>query len=184
LIPLTSIRDTHPDLASEITCTKYAVLHYNYYRTVERLIMPLLDVALPAAPLEVGEWPDFSSRVIRAELTPAAFKAMARLVERWELTVSDIGLLLGGVSASSWYAWQRQSPATLTSDQLTRVSLLLGIYTSLHVLHRGALADEWVGRPNLNPLFLGQTPLQAMLHGGIPSMLQVRALLDGRRGGL
>jgi hypothetical protein len=146
--------------------------------------MPLLDVGLPAAPFEVGVWPDFSDRAIREELTPAALKAMTRLVVRWELTVGDIGQLLGGVSASTWYSWQRQSPSTLNSDQLTRVSLLLGIYTSLHVLHRGALADEWVRRPNRNPLFQGRTPLQTMLHGGIPSMLQVRALLDGRRGGL
>jgi hypothetical protein len=174
----------HPDFANVNTCTNCVVLDYNHYRTVERLIMPLLDVALPAAPFEVGVWPDFSDRAIREELTPAAVKAMTRLVARWELTVGDIGLLLGGVSASTWYSWQRQSPSALNSDQLTRVSLLLGIYTSLHVLHRGALADEWVGRPNLNPLFHGRTPLQAMPYGGIPSMLQVRALLDGRRGGL
>ena len=64
------------------------------------------------------------------------------------------------------------------------MSLLLGIYTALHVLHPGQLADEWVQRPNSNPQFAGRTPLQAMLSGGIPAMLEVRALLDGRRGGL
>jgi hypothetical protein len=64
------------------------------------------------------------------------------------------------------------------------VSLLLGIYTALHVLHAGALADEWVRRPNTNPIFGGRAPLQAMLAGGIPVMIEVRGLLDGRRGGL
>lgn len=146
--------------------------------------MAVLGVALPATPFEVGEWPDFSSRAVRTELTPAAVKAVVRLVERWGLTVTEVGQLLGGISASSWHAWQRQAPAALTADQLTRVSLLLGIYTALHVMHSGVLADTWVSRPNSNPLFGGQTPLSAMLHEGIPAMLRIRELLDGRRGGL
>ena len=116
--------------------------------------------------------------------TPAAIKAMGRLAERWQLTVSEVGQLLGGVSPSSWHSWQSSTPGALTTDQLTRVSLLLGIYTALHVLHPGELADEWVRRPNTNLAFDGRTPLQAMLAGGIPVMIEVRALLDGRRGGL
>ena len=72
----------------------------------------------------------------------------------------------------------------MTTDQLTRVSFLLGIYTSLHVLHPCALADACPRRPNSNTLFGGRTPLQALLAGGIPAMLEVRSLLDGRRGGL
>jgi len=67
---------------------------------------------------------------------------------------------------------------------LTRVSLLLGIYTSLHVLHPDELADSWIARPNTNPIFGHRTPLQAMIDGGIPAMVQLRSLLDGRRGGL
>ena len=74
--------------------------------------------------------------------------------------------------------------AAMTTDQLTRVSFLLGIYTALHVLHPGALADDWPRRPNSNALFGGRSPLQALLAGGIPAMLEVRSLLDGRRGGL
>ena len=147
-------------------------------------MMAVLDPALPAAPLEIGQWPDFSNRSVRAELTPAAVKAVVRLVDRWGLTVTDVGMLLGGISASSWHSWQRHAPAALTADQLTRISLLLGIYTSLHVLHRGKLADMWVTRPNSNPLFRGQTPLSSMLQEGIPAMLRIRELLDGRRGGL
>ena len=146
--------------------------------------MTLFDVRLAAEAHEVGEWPDFQERSTRADLTPASVKAMARLAERWRVTVPEIGLLLGGISDSTWHSWQRTTPSALTTDQLTRVSLLLGIYTALHVLHHGQLADEWVQRPNSNPQFAGRTPLQAMLSGGIPAMLEVRALLDGRRGGL
>jgi hypothetical protein len=33
-------------------------------------------------------------------------------------------------------------------------------------------------------LFGGQHPLDVMSQGGIPALIEVRALLDGRRGGL
>jgi len=51
------------------------------------------------------------------------------------------------------------------------------------VLHSGALADEWVRRPNRNPLFAGSTPLDYMIRGGLPAMQNVRRLLDARRAG-
>ena len=151
---------------------------------LEVMRMTVLDVRLPATPSEVGVWPDLHDRDVRAELTPAAIRAVARVADRWRLTVGDVCSLLGAISESSWHSWQRSAPAALSVDQLTRVSLLLGIYTSLHVLHPGPLADEWVRRTNSNVLFLGRTPLDVMRVGGIPAMLEVRALLDGRRGGL
>ncbi len=146
--------------------------------------MVMLDVSVPATRFEVGAWPDLDDRSTRAELTPAAVKAVARLADRWRLTVADVSRLLGGISESSWHSWQNSTPKALGIDQLTRTSLLLGIFTALHVLHEGPLADEWVHRPNTNALFGGRTPLAVMLAGGIPAMLEVRALLDGRRGGL
>jgi len=146
--------------------------------------MTMLDTRTPAAPLEVGEWPDLRERDTRAALTPAALKAVTRLADRWQLTVTETCQLLGGLSESSWHSWQHRAPSAMTTDQLTRVSFLLGIYTALHVLHPGALADDWPRRPNSNALFGGRSPLQALLAGGIPAMLEVRSLLDGRRGGL
>lgn len=160
-------------------------VEYNLSSSGEVTIMSVPDVRAPVTRFEVGEWPDLTNRDKRTAMTPAAVKAMARLAERWGLTVTQVGQLLGGVSASSWHSWQQHTPrSALSTDQLTRVSLLLGTYTALHVLHPGALADEWVKRPNSNPIFGGSTPLDVMLAGGIPAMLQVRALLDGRRGGL
>ena len=146
--------------------------------------MTLLDVRAPATRFEIGGWPDLNEAAKRAELTPAAVKAVVRLAQRWRLSVKQVGDLLGGVSASTWHSWKSNPPVELGVDQLTRVSLLLGIYTSLHVLHPGELADEWVRRPNSNPIFAGRPPLDIMTEQGIPALLTVRALLDGRRGGL
>lgn len=146
--------------------------------------MTLMDVRTPATRSEVGTWPDLALASRRAELTPAALKGLMRLADRWHLAVPQVTGLLGGMSASAWHAWKSKPPVELSMDQLTRVSLLLGIYTALHVLHPGELADEWVMRPNSNPIFAGRTPVQAMIDDGIPMLIEVRVLLDGRRGGL
>lgn len=143
----------------------------------------LLTAGLPARADEIGDWPDLTDRTVRMEFTPAAIRALAQLVEKWSLTVREMCDLLGGVSESSWHSWQKHEPEALTVDQLTRTSLLLGIYGALHVIHSGDLADEWVRLSNSNRLFGGRTPLESMLTGGIPTMIEVRALLDGRRAG-
>jgi len=143
----------------------------------------LLIAGLPARADELGEWPDLTDRTVRIEFTPAAIRALAQLAEMWSLTVREICELLGGVSESSWHSWQKNKPEALTVDQLTRTSLLLGIYGALQVIHSGDLADEWVRLHNSNWLFGGRTPLESMMAGGIPAMVEVRAMLDGRRAG-
>jgi hypothetical protein len=65
---------------------------------------------------------------------------------------------------------------------LVRISLVLGIYKALHILYPDdALADRWVKFPNSNPLFGGE-PALARMAAGIDGLLEVRRLLDGRRG--
>jgi hypothetical protein len=109
---------------------------------------------------------------------------MAKLTKVWGLTVEQSCSLLGEVPASTWYSWKNAAPVDLGVDRLTRVSYLLGIYSALHALFSGPLADEWLRRPNANVLFSGAPPLEVMLRGGIPAMAQVRAFLDSRRGGV
>jgi NADPH-dependent glutamate synthase beta subunit-like oxidoreductase len=45
-------------------------------------------------------------------------------------------------------------------------------------------ADEWARRPNSGPLFERETPIGAMIEGGIPRMLEVRRYVDAVCGGL
>ena len=137
----------------------------------------------PASRFETQPWVDLTDPEEQSRLTPAAVRGMARLADAWELTVPQLCTLLGEVSPSTWHAWAKRPPRTLGVDRLTRTSYLLGIYSALHVLYPGALADEWVHLPNTNALFNGAAPLDGMLRGGIPAMERVRALLDARRGG-
>jgi hypothetical protein len=126
---------------------------------------------------------DLASPDVRARLGPAALKAFFNLAERWTLRDEDARALLGGVTNGPYYVMKRNPNRTLDVDRLTRVSYLIGIFKALNILYSEALADEWVRRPNTNPLFAGLTPLAYMIRGGVPAMVNVRRLLDARRAG-
>ena len=45
------------------------------------------------------------------------------------------------------------------------------------------MADRWMRLPNKGPLFENRTPIEAMIEGGIPTMLDVRRHVDALRAG-
>ncbi|MCI0430189.1 MAG: MbcA/ParS/Xre antitoxin family protein [Rhodospirillales bacterium] len=142
--------------------------------------------AIPA-PLAAGPPPaaDLADPAARARLTPAAIDAVIRLADLWRLTGTETCQLLGDVSERSWFRMKKGDwTGALSQDALTRVSALIGIFKGLRLLFSLPLADEWVRLPNQGPLFGGQRPLDLMLKGGIPAMLEVRQHIDALRGGL
>ncbi len=126
---------------------------------------------------------DLSRKENRARLSPAAVKGLIRVAARWRLRDEDTRALLGGISSGSFYAMKSGSTKTLDEDQMTRVSLVIGIYKALNILYSPRLADAWATLPNSNPMFGGESPLHYIKRGGIPAFLRVRQLLDARRGG-
>jgi uncharacterized protein (DUF2384 family) len=72
---------------------------------------------------------------------------------------------------------------SLSQDQLTRVSALVGVFKGLHLLFADEMADRWMRLPNKGPLFENRTPIEAMIEGGIPIMLDVRRHVDALRAG-
>lgn len=137
----------------------------------------------PATRYRPAPLADLASREARERLGPAALKAFFNLSARWKLRDEDARALLGGISNGPFYEMKRNPDRMLDTDRLTRVSYLLGIFKALGVLYSDALADQWVQRPNTNPLFAGATPLAYMIRGGLPAMQAVRRLLDARRAG-
>jgi hypothetical protein len=144
------------------------------------------SAAQPAIDLTpLPEVPNLADPVTRAQLTPAAVVAIARLAEIWRLTGAEICALLGDVSDRTWFRMKKgEWPGTLSQDALTRISALLGIFKGLHLLFSEPLSDEWVRLPNKRPLYRGRRPLDAMIEGGIPKILEVRRHIDALRGGL
>ena len=127
---------------------------------------------------------DLSNPETRRRLSPAAIEGFLRLMDLWKIKDADARQLLGGLSTGSFHAFKKQErQRVLAHDTLTRVSLLIGIFKALNILYSEPLADAWLTLPNRNPVFRGATPLAYMLQQGLPGMLEVRRLLDGRRGG-
>lgn len=129
--------------------------------------------------------PDLSNAGTRAHLTSSAIPAMIRLADMWKLTSAEACALLGDLSGRTWFRMKAGTwTGTLSQDTLTRISVLLGIFKGLRLLFSEPLCDDWVRLPNSGPMYQGRRPLDAMVHGGIPRMLEVRRHIDALRGGL
>ena len=126
---------------------------------------------------------DLTDRAVRERLSRAGVRAFFNIMARWNVRDEDARALLGGVTNGPFYEMKRNPDRVLDADRLTRISLLIGIFKALHILHSEPLADEWVQLPNSNRIFAGQTPLAYMIRGGLPAMQTVRRLLDARRAG-
>ena len=137
----------------------------------------------PATRLTLEQPPDLSAREVRERLSPAGLRTFFTIMARWRVRDEDARALLGGVTNGPFYEMKRNPDRVLDADRLTRVSLVVGIFKALNILHGRALADQWVHLPNANPIFAGRTPLEYMIRGGLPGMQTVRRLLDARRAG-
>src|SRR5271169_3411996 len=143
----------------------------------------MATVLTPDLGLDLRKLPDLTDAATRKRLSSAAVAAFFKIAENWELKNEDAMALLGGASNGRFYALKRSQKGVLTQDELTRVSLLIGIFKALNILFSQKLANQWVSRPNSNPMFKNQPHLLFLIQGGMPGMLAVRRLLDSRRGG-
>lgn len=132
---------------------------------------------VPPAPV------DLADRAVRERLSRAGVRAFFNIMVRWNVRDEDARGLLGGMTNGPYYELKRNPDRVLDVDRLTRISLLIGIFKALNILHSEPVADRWIHLPNTNRLFGGVTPLAYMLRGGLPALLTVRRLLDARRAG-
>lgn len=133
---------------------------------------------------DVADRQDFSRDADRARLSKVALKSYRRLVEQWGLTGQQAAALLD-VSTSTWERLKQDGKdKALSQDQMTRISALVGIYKGLHLLFADGMADRWPALGNKGPLFAHMSPIESMMRGGIPQMLDVRRYVDAVRGGI
>ena len=136
------------------------------------------------APADARSLQTFANESDRARLTPAALEAVRNLAGAWSITGDQIAALVG-VSSTTWDRIKANSwRQALSQDQLTRTSALVGIFKGLHLLFADDMADRWPTLRNSGPLFANRTPVETMIEGGIPVMLDVRRHVDALRGGL
>ncbi len=148
--------------------------------------MSFTNAAGPAADFgPVPTPPNLADAATRERLTPAAVEGVVCLAEIWRLTSAEICALLGNVSERTWFRMKKgEWSGALSQDTLTRVSALVGIFKGLRLLFSQPVSDEWVRLPNKGPVYGGRRPLDTMIEGGIPKMLEVRRHIDALRGGL
>lgn len=126
----------------------------------------------------------FATMVDRERLTPAALEAVRNLARTWKLTGEESAALVG-VSSTTWDrinagTWR----GSFSQDQFTRISALVGVFKGLRLLFADDMGDRWPHLRNAGPLFVGLSPVEIMIDGGIPAMLEVRRHVDALRGGL
>lgn len=145
---------------------------------------------MPRAKTQVADAPiprfpqNFAAESDRERLSPAAVRAIKSVAEQWGIKGAEMAALLG-VSASTWDRMSSGSwEGALSQDQLTRISAIVGLFKGLHLLFADDMADRWVRLRNRGPLFENRTPIEAMIEGGIPMMIDVRRHVDALRGGM
>ena len=142
----------------------------------------IISGADPTGPLLASNLADVATR---ERLTPASIEGMIRLAEIWRLTSAEACALLGDISERTWFRMKKGGRGgALSQDNLTRVSALVGIFKGLRLLFSEPLSSEWVRLANKNPRYGGRRPLDLMIEGGIPKLLEVRRHIDSMRGGL
>lgn len=140
-------------------------------------------LSLQSRPVAPQGLQNFADEEDRKRLTPAAVKALLRLVEAWDGSNAQ-GAALLGVSDSTWDRMKAGKwDGVLSQDQLTRASALIGIFKGLHLLFADSMADRWPRLANRGPIFDRRSPIEAMIEGGIPRMLEIRQYIDALRGG-
>lgn len=112
------------------------------------------------------------------ELRGPALRAYLALAREWGLTENERLLLLGCACVTELSNWQGGRAEAMGLDAVTRISLLLGIHSSLHsVFNDPDRANAWIRRPHVSGALVGSTALDRMLLAGLPEVRQVHSQL-------
>lgn len=119
------------------------------------------------------------------EVTGSLLPVIFNIFKQWQLTGHQQMALLGLSNEKTLYNWKNQPhKAKVSRDLLERASYILGIYKSLQILLPDeAQANNWLTRPNDNPVFSGSKPMDRLLAGMVVDLALVRNFLDAERSG-
>ena len=129
---------------------------------------------------DIQDRPNFSSD---SRVHAVAAKAYVRIVAAWNLRNEEAAYLID-VSSRTWSRMKSQGwSGRLSKDQLMRISAITGLYKALHLYFDGDLTDKWVCFDNTGALFAGKAPMEKMIEGGLPAIMETRDYVDALRGG-
>ena len=107
-------------------------------------------------------------------LAQVATKAYTRVVKAWQLDDLSARRMIS-VDSQTWTqikngAWNK----LLEREQLMRISAVVNLYGALHSCFNDDLANRWVKLPNKGLIFSGRKPVDVMIEGGLPVMVEIR----------
>src|SRR5215469_1943767 len=108
---------------------------------------------VPDLGLDLRKLPDLADPATRHRLSAPAIEAFFSIVDKWQLRNEDAMTLLGVASHGRYFELKKNRKGLLSQDELTRISLLIGIFKALNILFGQRLANQWVSRPNSTLLF-------------------------------
>src|SRR5687768_9671472 len=140
---------------------------------------------MPARTKAKSRAPTRSSETAQAG---AGLRTFARIVDLWQLSAADAMALLGVDSRSTYYALLKRARDSrevegLSSDQLDRLSYVLGIYEAIRTIfpHSDETRNGWISRANTDSLFAGRAPIE-MMRASMIGLYQTYAHLTAARG--
>lgn len=121
----------------------------------------------------------------QSTMAAIGLKTVFVILERWQLS-SEQQMQVLQLSRSAYYKHKKDpSGASLSRDQLLRISYLLNIHAALRTLFDNPENQQgFMAMPNQHPFFNGATPIQLIGSGDFGALYEVHKHIDGLRGGL
>ena len=112
-----------------------------------------------------------------------AFKLGSNILEKWRCSASDKQAILG-LTKSSYYRFQNNESATLSNDQLERISYIANIHQALKMVFSNPdNVYGFMAMKNDNPYFNGNSPLSLISTGKFGTLYEVFKRIDAMRNG-
>lgn len=126
--------------------------------------------------------------ITRSETPPnirAGLKAVLNILDKWQCSPAQIQSILCISKAALYKYRQHPESASLSRDQLERISYVLNIHASLRTLFDNpSNVYGFMSLANDNPYFNGRSPLEVISSGQFADLYETFKRIDTLRGGL
>ena len=123
-------------------------------------------------------------KIDNSQLSATGLKTVLAILDRWGCSAEQVQKILQ-ISRPAYYKYRKNpQQASLTQDQLERLSYLLNIHSSLRTLFENPKnVYGFMALKNDNPFFNGKSPLEIISTGQFAALYETFRRIDALRGG-
>lgn len=167
--------DPHSADDKETTAIKALALIAKHWQLSDQQTASLLDT-------DVHDWQTLRDSV-RPPSKPAGSAVTSSDLEHNSKNLHRSQRNVSRSSAVHRCAEGNSQHASLSKEQLTRISILFYMYISLQRLFTRDVAGRWVSCRNSSPAFGDRTPIDVMIEGGLPKIREARNYINAKMWG-